>query len=425
MWGVMDDSERRAAAVKVLASPSLSPGQEGSPLLSEREGDISSASSSLASAQSAQTALSELDDAFCETPDPAARPAPRPARSPSPARGAAPPAACGAGGDDLPHELLALFADEEEAEHERAAPPPAGAPPAAGLAGEERANLVNWMTSAAGRLGLPCDALFSGVACLDALKLHKGDPRALLSAAACLWVASKWALGAAAPPAGALAATLPPCNCGGCGACGGGRGAAGVLRRRLVRAEVEVLTALDFGARVLRRPTAHSFLQHALLRLPAPPAGAGGAAAHRTLLTLCSLLAEQSLLESQLLALRPSAVAAGCVAYAHALLGRPLPAAALAAATGAAAAGASRAADMLRAVHAAVAAAAAGGNPYACSLRWMRVDAPALRVAPIVAAGDTRLAALSAAAAAAAAAAAHGGAAAAVGGGEWRWVLPA
>jgi hypothetical protein len=339
-------------------------------------------------------------------PPPPGRPAPAPNHPQPPA----PPA---------PHPL-------GPRPQKRAAPPAPG--PA--LSGAERANLVNWVTASAGQLGLGDDVLFSAVACLDALRLPPEAPHALICAAACLWVASKWAHGARAPPASAIVAALPACGCGGCG--GGQHGGAAAARRRLLAAEAEVLRAFDYGAGLFSRPTVETFLRAALLQMRAAAAAAGAApaagepgATGGALPALCMLLAEQSLLESQLLAFRPSVVAAACVAFAHALLGRPLPGAALA---GAAACGVgagaaeevSRAADVLRAVHAAVSAAAAAGNPYACSLRWLRLEPSALLVAPITGASDARLAPLAAAAAPAAAPARAGGGAA-----PWLWVLPA
>ncbi|KIZ01380.1 hypothetical protein MNEG_6582 [Monoraphidium neglectum] len=335
-----------------------------------------------------------------------------------------------------PDGLDDLLAAEREAEERAAAPAAAAAGRAAPvLSGAERANLVNWMTSAASQLGLGADALFTAVGCLDDLRLRPGAPRALMRGAACLWLAAKWTHGARAPPASAVVATLPACACGGCEGCGAGAGAsaAAAARRQLLRAEGDVLRALDYGAAAFRRPTAETFLRAALLRLQHQAGGRRerGAAAssqqekqqqqqqqqqQQGVASLCSLLAEQSLLECQLRGFRPSAVAAACVAYGHALAGRPLTALQLAAATGcggAAALGAvSRAADVLRAVHAAVAAAAAGGNPYACSLRWLRLDAAALTVPPIAGAGDARVALL--------AAGRKGGLA----GDDWAWFLP-
>lgn len=294
----------------------------------------------------------------------------------------------------------------------------------------------------------------AAVACLDALALPPDAPNALMLGAACLWIASKWSLGARAPPASVLAATLPTCCCvgrGGCG-CGTARGGDAGTRRRLLRAEGEVLRALDYGARVLRRPTVESFLRPTLLQLQRaryrcapPPAHPQRAAAETdadadagsscSVLSLCSLLSEESLLESQLLAFRPSVVAAACVAYAHALLGRPLredllpcaagagapgptPAPAMAAA--AALAEVSAAADVLRAVHAAVAAAATAGNPYATTLRWLRLDAEAALLPPILGASDGRLAPYVAAASAARACGKARGT-----GSAWSWLLPA
>jgi hypothetical protein len=295
------------------------------------------------------------------------------------------------------------------------------------MAGAERANLVNWVTSAASQLGLGDDVLFSAVACLDALRLAPDAPHTLICAAACLWVAAKWAHGARAPPASAVVAALPACGCGGCG--GGQHGGAAAARRRLLHAEAEVLKAIDYGARVFRRPTAESFLRAALRGMKAP---AAAAPVPQQLPALCMLLAEQSLLESQLLAFRPSAVAAACVALARTLLGAPLPAAALASAAACcvgagAAAEVSAAADVLRAVHAAVSAAAAAGNPYACSLRWLRQEPGALLVAPILGSSDARLSPLAAAAAACRAGGCgpcSGLAAPAAGSGRWLWVLP-
>jgi hypothetical protein len=278
---------------------------------------------------------------------------------------------------------------------------PADARPA--LAGAERANLVNWMAASATRLGLGDDVLFSAVACVDELRLPPDAPAALTAAAACLWLAAKWALGGRAPPASALAATLPACGCGRCAGCGGSVTAAAAARRRLLRAEAEVLSALDYGSRVLRRPTAETFLRAALPQLA--PAGA------RPLLApLAALLAEQALLESALLSFRPSAVAGACLAYAAALTGTPLAEEELAAAVGAPAAGPAldKAVGVLRAVHSAVGAAAAAGNPYAATLRWLGREPAALRVPPVEGGGDARLGALAAAAA----------------GGAWRWVLP-
>ncbi|GBF96835.1 hypothetical protein Rsub_09691 [Raphidocelis subcapitata] len=302
--------------------------------------------------------------------------------------------------DALDGVLFELLQDEEAAIEAAGKPPPtADAPPA--LAAADRANLVNWMASAAARLRLGDDALFYGVACLDALRLPASGREEVLVAAACLWVAAKWAHGAAAPPASAVAAALPSCGCGACAGCGAGGGGAAV-RARLLAAEAAVLRALDYGARVLRRPTAEAFLTAALLRLQRC------GAAHPGLAPLARLLSEEALLESQLLAYRPSAVAAGCLAYAAALLGAPLSEAALAHAAGVRGAAASDAASVLRAVHAAVAAAAAARNPYAASLRWLRRDAAVLRVAPIEGGDDPRLAALAPARA----------------GGAWRWVLP-
>ena len=323
------------------------------------------------------------------------------------------------------------------------------------------------MAGAAARLGLGGDALALAVAALDELRVPSGAPDALLRAAACVWVAGKYALGARAPGAAAVAATLPACGCGRA-ACGesadGGAGAgaaaacgtgAAAARARLLRAEREVLAALDFGAKAFRRPTPEAFLRPALLRLQrrarAEQAGldalhnnaaaaADGAASQpcrhhhqqqqrpRSSLaaSLSLLLAEQALLESQLLAFRPSVVAAACVAYAHVLAGAPLREDELATAAGCcvgagAAAEVSAAADVLRAVHAAVGAAAAGGNPYACSLRWLRLDPGALLAPPVAAAGDARLAALSAARRAAR----HAGGGATAAQAAWRWLLPA
>jgi hypothetical protein len=264
------------------------------------------------------------------------------------------------------------------------------------------------MAAAAGRLGLDDDVLFTAVACVDELALPADAPSALTAAAACLWLAAKWTLGARAPPASALVGALPGCGCGRCAGCGAGGAAA--ARRLLLRAEARVLAALDFGARVLRRPTAEAFLRPALLRLAAAAAEAGGPPPPPLLAPLAALLAEQALLESALLDFRPSAVAGACLAYAAALAGAPLTEGALAAAAGPAAAGTGldAAVGVLRAVHAAVAAAAAAGNPYSATLRWAARAPAALRVAPIEGGGDARLAALAAAAA----------------GGAWRWVLP-
>lgn len=316
-----------------------------------------------------------------------------------------------------------------------------GAPARAVLAGADRANLVNWMAAAAWRLNLCNDVLFTAVGCLDELRLAPAEPSALVYGAACLWISAKWSLGARAPGASRVAAALPSCGCAACRAGGGGCGAAAAARRRLVQAEGEVLQALDFGARVLRRPTVETFLRPAVMRIQKPQQqqrrregsaccadearceeGAPCVAAPCDLVpALCSLLAEESLLESQLLAFPPQEVAAACVAYAHALAGRPLTARELSswccssgapAPVGAVAAAASAAADVLRAVHAAVAAAAAAGNPYAASARWARLAPAALMVQPIVGAGDARLVPLAAAAAADGAAA------------RWSWVLP-
>ena len=307
------------------------------------------------------------------------------------------------------------------------------------------------MAATAAPLGVGDDALFAAAALLDGLALPPRAPGALVQAAACLWVASKYSAGARAPPASAVAAALPPCGCGACAGCRAPAGAAAAAaRRRLLRAEGDVLRALDYGARLLRRPTAEAFLRPALLRLRARDARQPHRHQHpwsRFAAPLSALLAEQALLESQLLGFRPSVVAAACVAFAHVLLGAPLTAAELAdltgvdcgcggaeksgaaAADGGNARSVSAAVGLLRAVHAAVSAAAAAGNPYACSMRWAAREPAVVRVPPIDAAADARLAPLAAAAAAraaakgaaAAAAGAPGGAAAA---GAWEWVLP-
>jgi len=295
------------------------------------------------------------------------------------------------------------------------------------LSGAERANLINWMASAATQLGLGDDTLFTAVACLDELRLSPDTPHALIYAAACLWLAAKWAHGARAPPASLVVAALPACGCGECLGCNAASAAAAtaVARRRLLRAEGEVLAALNYGARVLRRPTIDTFLRAALLRIQQQHQEQPHHCRHAWLSpallgSTASLLAEQALLESQLLNFRPSVVTAACIAYAAVLLGAPLRNDELAAATGADGSAISAAVGLLRAVHAAVTAAAAAGNPYAASLRWVQRAPAAVRVAPIDSAADARLAPLAAVTCGTHCAAQHGHAAS-----SWVWVLPA
>jgi G2/mitotic-specific cyclin 1/2 len=215
------------------------------------------------------------------------------------------------------------------------------------------------MSATTHALRLPSEALFLGVSLLDrcqavrvtaACHTKEATPCSLeqlgLTACACLALAAKMEA-AAAPPLAAYLPYLTP----------------GHTLVQLQQAEVEVLCTLDH--KLSNIATTRAFLTSALLRL----AHAGGASP--ALCSLCSYLAELTLLEYHLLQAPPSQLAAACLAYTALLLGGGLRSDVLRALTGYDMSKLHNTLGWVSAVHATVQAAAANSHPYAATIKYL------------------------------------------------------
>jgi hypothetical protein len=199
---------------------------------------------------------------------------------------------------------------------------------ATGLSPVHRATVVDNMLSAAARLNLTNDSLFTAVACLDRYLATKPTPLPLLqpTAIACLWVAAKYEQ-LVVPSVGQFAVLVQSSGGGGGGSSDGSdfslaSAKLAFAKQLLLELEGEMLATLDY--RLASIVTVKAFKARLVQRLQA----AGGTAklSRRQLdqlYCLMSYLTEVSLLEYRLLPAPPSQVAAAAFVYAFMLLGLP------------------------------------------------------------------------------------------------------
>jgi cyclin A len=189
---------------------------------------------------------------------------------------------------------------------------------ATGVTAVHRATVVDNMVSAAARLALTNDSLFTAVAVLDRYLALKPTPLPLLqpTAIACLWVAAKYEQ-LVVPPVAQFALLVQGTDAG---LSGGGSSALG--RQLLVELEADVLAVLEFCLAAI--VTVKSFKAALMSRLQGSKAAAGLCRRQLDqLYCMASYLTEVSMLEYRLLCCPPSQVAAAAFVYALMLLGLP------------------------------------------------------------------------------------------------------